>query len=128
MIVASCLQLSKESSTDSGNGIGCLQILLGEGGCAKSFVIDSVITTLTSDYSWSKEEYSIYATTGKAATSIGGSTVHNYKDSMGFFGERFVPFSSSTLQAFQVQMKDKKLIIIDEFSMLQKYELAFIDC
>ena len=128
MIVSSCLQEDPSgSSTDEGDGIGRLQLLLGEGGVGKSFVIDAVLTTLKSKHDWSEDNFSVYATTGKAAISVGGSTVHNYKDGIGFFGERFRDLSPKTLQSFQARMRRKKLIIIDEFSMLRQYELAFID-
>ena len=127
MIESSCLQGENESSTDGGDGIGRLQILLGAGGCGKSHVIDAVLTTLTSTHHWTYEDFSVHATTGKAATNIWGSTFQNFKDGLGFYGTSYSPLSSSLLGSFQQRMKNKKLIILDEFSMLRQYEIAYIN-
>ena len=79
MILSSCLQDPNVSRTDGGSGIGRLQMLLGEGGCGRSFVIDAVITSLKCRHNWNDDNFSIYATTGKAAaTSVGGSTFLSY--------------------------------------------------
>ena len=74
MILRACIS-EDISSTNGGEGLKRLQILLGAGGTGKSFVIASVITTLSKRYNWSTGNYSIHATTGKAATSIVGSTI-----------------------------------------------------
>lgn len=52
MIVKACLDKDEgcKSSTDGGEGIGRLQILLGEGGTGKSYSIDAVITTLMNEH------------------------------------------------------------------------------
>ena len=126
MIVRACAA-DELSITDGGDGIGRLQILLGAGGTGKSFVIDAVITTLSQRYNWTDDKYSIHATTGKAATSIGGSTIQNYKDGLGFFSTRFKPLSPKLLAIFQQKWKHKRLIVIDEYSMLRQKELHYID-
>ena len=114
--------------TDNGQGIGCLQILLGAGGARKSFLIDPVVTTLKEDHSWSDANYSLYATTGKAATSINGSTVQNYSDGLCYYsGQKYKAPPSLMLQRFQERMQEKWLIIIDKFSMLAQPDLHIID-
>ena len=52
------------SSTDGGTGIGRLQILIGAG-CGKSYVIDSVITTLKGHHEFSDSQVLVCATAGK---------------------------------------------------------------
>ena len=85
MIVSSCIS-TEESSTDiGGKGIGRLQMLLGSGGCGKSYVIDAVIMTLEKVYDWDMSNIGVFATTGKAATNIGGSTIQNYTTGLGFY-------------------------------------------
>ena len=75
MIVSSCIS-TEESSTDiGGKGIGRLQMLLGSGGCGKSYVIDAVIMTLEKVYNWDMSNIGVFATTGTAAVNIGGSTI-----------------------------------------------------
>ena len=54
-----------------------LQILMGAGGTGKYFIINDAITTLSQRYNWTYDKYSIHDTTGKSATSIGGSTINN---------------------------------------------------
>ena len=103
MIVSACLLNEGESSTDGGDNIGRLHMLLGAGGCGKSFVIDAVITTLTSNHGWNKDKYSVHATTGKAATNVNGSTFQNFKDGLGIFSSRQYRALSPTrlLQVFK---------------------------
>ena len=76
MIASSCISTAEESSTDiGGKGIGRLQMLLGSGGCGKSYVIDAVIMTLEKVYNWDMSNIGVFATTGTAAVNIGGSTI-----------------------------------------------------
>ena len=83
MMVMACIHDRNETSTDCGNGIGRLQVLLGAGGRGEYFVIDAFVTTLVQYYGRDNDKYSIHATTGKASTSIGGSKFQNYKNSLG---------------------------------------------
>ena len=84
MIVASCIS-TEPSSTDGGDGIGRLQLLIGSGGSGKSYVLDAAITTLQKLYNWNDTNMiGVFATTGKAATNIGGSTIQNYTTGLGF--------------------------------------------
>ena len=60
------------SSTDKdyGGDIGRLQILVGQGGCGKSYVIKAIHITLSE----LNIEGGFFETTGMAAVGIGGST------------------------------------------------------
>lgn len=110
-------------------GIGNLQIIVGQGGCGKSYTIDAILTTLKNEHDWEDENFYVYATTGKAASNINGSTFQNYTDGLGINTRReFDDLSSVTLQKFQDRMKGKcKLIILDEYSMLGQNSLHHMD-
>ena len=128
MIVASCIS-TEPSSTDGGDGIGRLQLLLGSSGSGKSYVLNAAITTLQKLYNWNDTNMiGVFATTGKAATNIGGSTIQNYTTGLGFYSASKVrPLSSTTLKILQTRFADVKLIILDEFSMLKQSELFFVN-
>ena len=80
------------------------------------------------DHGWTSSNYCVFATTGKAASSIDGSTVQNYTTGLCYFsGRAFKPLSSNLLQKFQARMKNTRLVIIDEFSMLGQGDLHIID-
>jgi hypothetical protein len=74
---------------------------------------------------WTTSNYSKHGTTGIAATNIRGTTLQNWRDGLGFFGDSFHPLSTITLGKFQEHWKDCKMIIIDEYSMLRQKELHF---
>jgi hypothetical protein len=66
------------SKTDSDTGIfGRCFLLRGQGGTGKSFTIDAIVNSVSDEYGG--DSVGIMATTGKAATVIGGSTVHSHK-------------------------------------------------
>ena len=54
--LTSIVQAAQTSSTDGGAGIGCLQLLLGKGGCGKSFALNGMITTVASSENHSTEK------------------------------------------------------------------------
>ena len=68
------------------------------------------------------------ATTGKAASVIGGSTVHSRKNGIGLpvGRQKYRDLSSNMLKQAQKRFKGVKLIIIDEYSMLRQKELFYI--
>ena len=73
-------------------------MLLEAGGCGKSYVINSVITTLVHDNGWTEENFSIFVTTGKAASNINGCTYQNFIDGLAMMpGRRFSPLSARLL-------------------------------
>eukprot|EP00957_Ditylum_brightwellii_P016999 1281464-Ditylum_brightwellii.AAC.1 len=59
--------------------MGRLHILLGKGGGGKSYTINAILTTLTSEDNFTAENYKVCATTGKAASLIVGSTLHAHE-------------------------------------------------
>eukprot|EP00957_Ditylum_brightwellii_P210475 15365016-Ditylum_brightwellii.AAC.1 len=130
MAVRSTLLSPNESSTDGGEDIGRLQMMLGQGGGGKSYVIDAIITTLIERHQFTEDNYKVCATTGKAATLVGGSTLHAVKEGLSIPCGRtkFSSLKGRILQDFQAKYKDKlKLLIIDEFTMIKQKELYFIN-
>ena len=128
MVLSACITPVNMSYSSDTSSIGKLQLLLGAGGCGKSFVIDSIITTLMNAHSWTEENFSVFATTGKAASNINGSTYQNFTDGLAMSpARRFSPLSARMLLRLQNKWKFKKLIFIDEFSMLQQKNLFYID-
>ena len=55
MVIDACVQGTDNGNETEQTGVNRLQMLLGAGGCGKSYVIDSVITTLVHDNSWTEE-------------------------------------------------------------------------
>jgi hypothetical protein len=108
-----------------------LIILIGLGGTGKSTTVNAVITTLKQEHGWSDENYAVWATTGMAATNIHGSTVHSWKEGLGFPDEKmvkFMPLGATKLIEMQDRYKDKlRLVILDEYSMLHQKQLYYMD-
>eukprot|EP00563_Minutocellus_polymorphus_P006490 CAMPEP_0181033346 /NCGR_PEP_ID=MMETSP1070-20121207/7207_1 /TAXON_ID=265543 /ORGANISM="Minutocellus polymorphus, Strain NH13" /LENGTH=196 /DNA_ID=CAMNT_0023110765 /DNA_START=504 /DNA_END=1092 /DNA_ORIENTATION=+ len=128
----SCRRLlltDKTSSTDSGDGIGRLQLLLGKGGCGKSYVLDAVLTTLAEVHDVHLDEVAVFGTTGKAACLIQGSTVHSWSEGLCFPREAkdWKPLSGKSERQLQDRMGKIRAVFIDELSMLQQVQLHFID-
>ena len=101
--------------------------MLGKGGTGKSFNLDAVVTSLKEELSYTSANYSKHGTTGIAASNINGTTIHSWKSGLGFFGEKISPLKGNTLLELQQVWRQRKLIIIDEFSMLRQKELHFIN-
>ena len=129
LVVRSTLLPSGQSSTDGGSDVGRLHILLGQGGGGKSYAIDAILTTLTSEHNFTAENYKVCATTGKAASLIGGSTLHAHKEGFGLpCGQaKYRPLTGQALADQQENFKDVKLLIVDEFSMLRQKEIYYLD-
>ena len=56
--------------------------MIGKGGVGKSYVLDSVISTLKREYSKDDDKYLIMAPTGKAASNINSSTIHSHSEGL----------------------------------------------
>ena len=71
----------------------------------------------------------IMATTGKAATVINGSTIHSPRDGVALpvGTDVYTPLSGKRLQHLQEKFKNTRLIVCDEFSMLRRKELYWLD-
>jgi hypothetical protein len=116
------------SKTDSELGdFGRCFLLRGQGGTGKSFTIDSLCHSVSELYG--EGASSIMATTGKAATVIGGSTVHSSKQGLALpVGKAvFKELKGKTLQKLKKRFSNIRLVVIDEFSMLRQKELHWID-
>eukprot|EP00957_Ditylum_brightwellii_P125360 9554536-Ditylum_brightwellii.AAC.1 len=57
LVVRSTLLPSGKSSTDGGSDVGRLHNLLGQGGGGKSYAIDAILTTLTSEHNFTADNY-----------------------------------------------------------------------
>eukprot|EP00978_Attheya_sp_CCMP212_P003125 scaffold6429_cov29-Attheya_sp.AAC.3 len=87
-----------------------LIVLIGLGGTGKSTTVNAVITTLKQEREgWRDENYAVFATTGLAATNIHGSTVHSWKEGLGFLvgKAQFQPRSEKQLDQLQSKFKYK---------------------
>ena len=66
LCVRSCLLEGEGrlSQTDGGDDVHRLQIVVGEGGTGKSYVIDAIVTTLTTEYGFDECHIALFAPTG----------------------------------------------------------------
>ncbi|XP_077536008.1 uncharacterized protein LOC144148333 [Haemaphysalis longicornis] len=102
--------------------------LTGPAGCGKTFVLKLVMDVYNryNDNAGPYHAFVIFASTGKAAVAVGGTTVHyafkltrNKKD-MGL--------GDSELNTSRVAFRYVKCIIVDEVSILSSDNLNAIDC
>ena len=121
----------KSSITDDplNPGFPRLQLLLGAGGCGKTFLIDAALTTLKTKLNIESNHILITATTGKAATSIGGSTIYSYSNGACIpTGRRkYTELQNRSLMRLQQRFEDILAVIVDEFSMLDAKSLFYLD-
>lgn len=103
-----------------------MMLLIGEAGCGKSFVIDALIHKY-------QQQLIIMAPSGKAASNIGGSTIHSalripVKASK-YDGEidSCAPLTGEILMSLQTKFQDVKGILIDEFTMINQTMLSSIN-
>ena len=117
------------SSTDGGTGPGRLFLVLGEGGTGKSYAVDAICSTLKLEHGFTDKNIRLMATTGKAATVIGGCTLHSHREGFGLpCGKaQYREWKGDRLKDAQKFHGAMKLLVIDEFSMLRQRELAYID-
>ena len=96
----------------------------GRGETGKSTCVNAVRNTLGNN------EEAVMATTGKAATVIGGSTVFSKKNGLalpvGKGAFKKLP-NGPILGRLQEKFRDTRVIFIDECSMLHQKHLYFID-
>jgi PIF1-like helicase len=104
-------------------GAGKLGILNGKGGTGKSTCIWDSQHTLEMEYGVGC--VAKLAPTGKAASVINGSTLHN-KDgglALPMSPSPYTPLNPEALTKAQERFANLKLVIIDEYSMLKQREL-----
>ena len=121
----------KSSITDDplNPGFPRLQLLLGAGGCGKTFLIDAALTTLKTKFNIESKKILITATTGKAATGIGGSTIYSYSNGACIpTGRRkYTELQNQSLMRLQQRFDNILAVIVDEFSMLEAKSLFYLD-
>jgi hypothetical protein len=104
-----------------------LMIMLGVGGTGKSEVIHCITKDLNEHFDNPRTVVKL-ATTGKAASVIGGDTLHSWKDGLAIpTTDCYFELKDKTLANFQAKFRHAKLIICDEFSMIRPRELEFMD-
>jgi hypothetical protein len=117
MAVEVCGYEPGESITDGGTGLSRLMMMLGRGGTGKSFTIDAIVNAVGAD------RVSIMATTGKAASLIGGCTLHNKEFGLSLpVNKKFAPLQGNAEKHLQETFRNIDMVIIDEFSMLRSKE------
>ena len=101
---------------------GGLVCMFGMGGCGKSFVIDSIRTTLKLQFS---QDVLVTSTTGITANAIKGVTIHSALN-LPVPPRRFCDLSEASMRDFQTNYSDINILVIDEFSMLRAKELFYV--
>lgn len=97
-------------------------MLTGPAGSGKTFVLNQFIKIAKSE----SKHVSVTATTGLAATHLGGTTIHAWSG-IGihdFIGDRFVDHLSKGRREI---IEKTDILIIDEISMLHDYRLDMVD-
>jgi hypothetical protein len=71
----------------------------------------------------------LMAATGKAAALIGGSTLHSHKEGLAIptSNQKYRELQGKQLKELQEKHKNARLIVCDEFSMLRRKELLYMD-
>ena len=109
-----------ESISEGGEGVSRLLLILGKGGCGKSFVLDAAITTLKNKFSYTDENYLVMAPTGKAASNVCGSTLHSHKEGLALqLTGAYKKLQGKSLAYLQKKYFNKlEIIFIDEWPMI----------
>ena len=112
----------------SQNESPCRLLISGEGGTGKSRVIHVIQQKLSEMYSKIVLPVAVTAPTGLAAFNINGTTIHRLLSLPVEYGK---PADYSRLQQEQLSviratLKDLKLVIIDEISMVSSLTLLYI--
>jgi hypothetical protein len=117
-----------QSKTDGGNDVSRLQLVIGKGGAGKSYVLDSVISTLKRDYGKDDDTYLVMAPTGKAASNICGSTIHSHDEGLSLPTRgKLNDLKGERLKYLQNKYKNLELVIMDEFTMISQKILHYVD-
>lgn len=128
IMVMAVKQFVRDGSSCSSQNKGRLLIVRGVGGTGKSFVINATLTTLSRECGLSEEDFLVMATTAKAASVINGCTLHSARDGLAvpISYKKYQPLAGEALRAFQNRLRCKKIVILDEYSMLRPKELYFM--
>lgn len=118
-IITECV---KNNSRITRNKKPLCAIVSGSAGCGKSYLIDSIIHTLTTN----NIQYLLAAPTGSAAVLIGGVTLHKLF-CLPVEKENLPKINSNKLKEYIDQFSKIELVIIDEMSMLSMSNLVHIN-
>jgi len=97
-------------------------LLTGAAGTGKTYVLNKFIKSSKKD----GKNIAITATTGLAATHLGGSTIHSWAG-IGIFDELTSKFFERMSKQRRDIIKKADILVIDEISMLHDYRLDMID-
>ncbi len=97
-------------------------LLTGPAGAGKTFVLNQFIKLAKAD----GKHVSVTATTGLAATHLGGTTIHSWS---GIGVQDFIPegFADHMSKARREIIEKTDVLVIDEISMLHDFRLDMID-
>ena len=97
-------------------------LLTGPAGAGKTFVLNQFIRIAKSE----GKHVSVTATTGLAATHLGGTTIHSWSG-IGINDELHSGFADSMSKTRREIIEKTDVLIIDEISMLHDYRLDMVD-
>lgn len=97
-------------------------LLTGPAGSGKTYLLNEFIRRAKQD----GKQISVTATTGLAATHLGGGTIHSWSG-IGIHDQLPTDFHDNLLQGRKDTIKKADVLIIDEISMLHDYRLDMVD-
>lgn len=97
-------------------------LLTGPAGAGKTFVLNQLIKLVRSD----GKHVSVTATTGLAATHLGGTTIHSWSG-IGISDEIEPGFDDRVSKTRRGIIEKTDVLIIDEISMLHDFRLDMVD-
>ena len=97
-------------------------LLTGSAGAGKTFVLNQFIRIAKSQ----GRHVSVTATTGLAATHLGGTTIHSWSG-IGISDELRPGFAENMSKTRREIIEKTDVLIIDEISMLHDYRLDMVD-
>ncbi|MBH1956514.1 AAA family ATPase [Candidatus Saccharibacteria bacterium] len=97
-------------------------LLTGPAGAGKTFVLNQFIKIAKAD----GKHVSVTATTGLAATHLGGTTIHSWSG-MGILDHIPEGFAAHVAKGRREIIEKTDVLIIDEISMLHDYRLDMVD-
>jgi ATP-dependent exoDNAse (exonuclease V) alpha subunit len=97
-------------------------LLTGPAGAGKTFVLNQFIRIAKSE----GKHVSVTATTGLAATHLGGTTIHSWSG-IGISDELYSGFAENISKTRREIIEKTNVLIIDEISMLHDFRLDMVD-
>lgn len=97
-------------------------LVTGAAGTGKTFLLNRFISLAKAD----KKHVSVTATTGLAATHLGGTTIHSWSG-IGIHDSIAPGFAENISKSRREIIEKTDILIIDEISMLHDYRLDMVD-